>query len=273
VHVRDLFDVTREYQNPPRYLNFYTWKDAGGQWRRTRAVSLSVLMKPASRSRTLTCRPTPPWSAPARNSRMISSSHRTSISPCRSASHVSLFMKSLWEAVLLIIAVAFVGFWEWRSPRCWRSPSRWTLAMTFGMMRALGIDLQQVSIASLIIALGLLVDDPVVAGDAIKRQIEAGHKRLTAAWLGPTRLANAIVFATATNIAAYLPLLLMEEDTGRFIYSLPVVMTCALVASRLVSMTFVPLLAFHLLRRKKTERDPARRKRGEGLLPGSGLGH
>ena len=47
-----------------------------------------------------------------------------------------------------------------------------TLAMTFGMMMALGIDLQQVSIATLIIALGLLVDDPVVAGDAIKRDLD-----------------------------------------------------------------------------------------------------
>ena len=102
-----------------------------------------------------------------------------------------------------------------------------TLAMTFGMMYLLGIDLQQVSIASLIIALGLLVDDPVVAGDAIKRELSAGDPPIQAAWLGPTKLATAILFATITNIVAYLPLLLLTGNQGEFLYSLPIVMACA----------------------------------------------
>jgi multidrug efflux pump subunit AcrB len=105
-----------------------------------------------------------------------------------------------------------------------------------------------VSIASLIIALGLLVDDPVVAGDAIKRDLAAGHSRLISAWLGPTKLAKAILFATITNIVAYLPFLLLAGDSGRFVYSLPIVIGCSLVASRLVSMTFIPLLGYYLLR-------------------------
>ena len=83
------------------------------------------------------------------------------------------------------------------------------------MMHVLGIDLQQVSIASLIIALGLLVDDPVVAGDAIKRDLAAGQPRVVAAWLGPTKLATAIMFATITNIVAYLPFLMLPGDTGQ----------------------------------------------------------
>ena len=78
------------------------------------------------------------------------------------------------------------------------------------------------SIASLIIALGLLVDDPVVAGDAIKRALNEGKNPIVAAWLGPTKLATAILFATITNIVAYLPLLLITGDTGKFIYTLPI---------------------------------------------------
>ena len=69
-----------------------------------------------------------------------------------------------------------------------------TLLMTFGMMAMLGMDLQQISIATLIIALGLLVDDPVAAGSS----------RSVAAWLGPTKLATAILYATISNIVAYL---------------------------------------------------------------------
>ena len=103
----------------------------------------------------------------------------------------------------------------------------------------LGIDIQQVSVASLIIALGLLVDDPVVASDAIKRGLAEGEARDVAPWLGPTKIASAIMYATLTNVVAYLPFLLITGTTGEFIYSLPVVMTYALVASRLASMTFI----------------------------------
>src|SRR5207344_323337 len=129
-----------------------------------------------------------------------------------------------------------------------------TLAMTFGMIHVLGIDVQQVSIAALIIALGLLVDDPVVAGDAIKRDLALGHPPIIAAWLGPTKLARAILFATITNIVAYLPFLTLPGDVGKFIFTLPVVLTCALVASRVVSMTFIPLLGYYFLRPSKHEK-------------------
>jgi multidrug efflux pump subunit AcrB len=159
-------------------------------------------------------------------------------------------MGSLWEAVALVVIVSLIGFWEWRSALLMALSIPITLAMTFGMMFLAGIDLQQVSIAALIIALGLLVDDPVVAGDAIKRDLAAGHSRLVAAWWGPTKLAKAILFATITNIVAYVPFLTLPGDPGKFIYSLPVVIGCSLVASRVVSMTFIPLLGYYLLRPK-----------------------
>src|SRR5262249_46316703 len=133
------------------------------------------------------------------------------------------------------------------------------------LMRMLGLDVQQVSIASLIIALGLLVDDPVVAGDAIKRDLNKGLPNLIAAWLGPTKLATAIMFATATNIVAYLPFLTLSGDSGRFIYSLPIVLTASLVASRLVSMTFIPLLGYHLLRGSKRPEPSIEARREQGF--------
>ena len=77
-----------------------------------------------------------------------------------------------------------------------------TLAMTFGMMHVLGIDLQQVSIATLIIALGLLVDDPVSGGDAIKRELATGHPPVIASWLDQRN--SRPQFFAITNIVAYL---------------------------------------------------------------------
>src|SRR5262249_55536426 len=154
--------------------------------------------------------------------------------------NVELFMTSLYEAIGLVILVSLLGFWEWRSALLIALSIPLTLLMTFGMMHLVGMDLQQVSIATLIIALGLLVDDPVVAGDAIKRGLAAGSSRSLAAWLGPTKLATAILYATVTNIVAYLPFMILTGTMGQFLYSLPIVMTCALVASRVVSMTFIP---------------------------------
>src|SRR5690349_763794 len=118
-----------------------------------------------------------------------------------------LFMSSLYEAIGLVILVSLVGFWEWRSALLMALSIPLTLLLTFEMMSLLGLDIQQISVASLIIALGLLVDDPVVAGDAIKRELADGQPRRIGAWLGPSKLSTAILYATITNIVGYLPFL------------------------------------------------------------------
>ena len=91
-------------------------------------------------------------------------------------------MEALYEAIGLVVLIALIGFWEWRSALLMALSMPTTLAMTFGMANMVHVDLQQVSIATLIIA---LVDDPVVANDAIKRELAAGIPRVHAAWLGP----------------------------------------------------------------------------------------
>lgn len=262
VYLRDVVEIVRGYEGPPSFLNFFSQPDANGQWRRHRAVTLAVSMRPGEQISALgrevnRCLEGLKDRLP--HDLVIA---RTSDQPLQVKESVDLFMNSLYEAILLVVLVALVGFWEWRSALLMALSIPVTLAMTFGMMHLLGIDLQQVSIASLIIALGLLVDDPVVAGDAIKRELDQGQPRLTAAWLGPTKLATAILYATITNIVAYLPLLILSGDLGRFIYSLPVVLTCSLVASRVVSMTFVPLLAYYLLRPSQKKAAQAGPRRG-----------
>ena len=73
------------------------------------------------------------------------------------------------------------------------------------------------------------------------------------------------MFATVTNIIAYIPFLLLTGTMGEFLYSLPIVMTCALVASRLASMTFVPLLGYYLLRPDKKPEKPIEERRTTGF--------
>ncbi|TMA37216.1 MAG: efflux RND transporter permease subunit, partial [Deltaproteobacteria bacterium] len=159
---------------------------------------------------------------------------RTSDQPRQVKEKVDLFLVSFYEAIAIIVLIGLIGFWEWRSALLLALSIPLTLALSYAFMYLLGIDIQQMSIAALIISLGLLVDDPVVAGDAIKRELDSGKPGRVAAWLGPTRLARAIFFATVTNIVAYLPFLIMSGDVGRFIFR-----------------TFVPLLGHALLREHK----------------------
>lgn len=253
VYLRDLFEISRGYESPPRFLNKYTWRGKDGQWSRTRAVTLAVFMRPGMQIGAFG----QAVDAALTEARQLLPEDvviaRTSDQPRQVSENVDLFMSSLYEAVALVVLVALVGFWEWRSAAVLALSIPITLFMTYGFMHLLGIDLQQISIASLIIALGLLVDDPVVAGDAIKRDLALGHPPIIASWLGPTKLARAILFATITNIVAYLPFLTLPGDVGKFIFTLPIVLTCSLVASRLVSMTFVPLLGYYFLRPSKHE--------------------
>lgn len=164
---------------------------------------------------------------------------------------VERFLACFLDAVIIVILVALL-LMEWRSALVVALAIPVTVSLTFIGMHAIGIPLHQISIAALIIALGMLVDDPVVASDAINRELAGGRPREVAAWLGPWRLRRAIVFATTINILAFLPLALLPGDKGAFILALPLVVTLALVASRLVSVTFIPMLGYHLLRGQRS---------------------
>jgi multidrug efflux pump subunit AcrB len=265
VYLRDLVDISRAYETPTRYLNYMVAREANGQWHRNRAITLAVQMRSGEQigkfgievdKALATVLPTlPPDLIVA----------RTSDQPRQVHDLVSLLMSSLYEAIVLVVVVALIGFWDWRAAMLMAASIPLTLAMTFGIIHVLHIDIQQVSIATLIIALGLLVDMPVVAGDAIKRELGSGSPRDLASWMGPTKLAKAIIFATITNIVAYLPFLMLTGDTGFFLYSLPVVMTSTLVASVIVSFTFMPLIAYYLIKPPKEAERPMSERRTHGF--------
>ena len=277
--LRDLVDIVRGYEDPPGVMNYRSVKvDADdpperklpgeltlglagendeerplpkhAQLQTTRAVTLSVRQVKGTQIETF-----------ARDVEAALDSlqgelpsdlqiERIHNEPKEVKEKVRQFDQNLIEAIAIVVLVAIV-FMEWRSALLVAVSIPLTVAMTIGSCQLLGIDLQQVSIAAMIIALGLLVDDPVVAGDAINRELAHGAPPDVAAWLGPQKLARAILYATITNCVAFLPLLLVRGKTGEFIYSLPIVVTASLVSSRIVSMTFVPLLGYYVLRGQK----------------------
>ncbi len=265
LYLRDVVDISRAYETPTRYLNYLVSRDANGTWHRDRSITLAVQMRSGEQifkfgSAVDKALANVRLQLPAD---LIVA--RTSDQPRQVKELVSLLMGSLYEAIALVVIVALVGFWDWRAAMLMAASIPLTLAMTFGIIHVLNIDIQQVSIATLIIALGLLVDMPVVAGDAIKRELGSGSPPDLASWIGPTKLAKAIVFATITNIVAYLPFLMLTGDTHFFLYSLPVVMTCTLVASVIVSFTFIPLIAYYLIKPPKQIEPPISERRQHGF--------
>ncbi len=265
VYLRDLVDISRGYQSPANYLNYYTWRDTDGHWRRSRAVTIAIYMRDQKQIAKFG------ESIDAKLAQL----HRilppdlitvhTSDQPLQVKENIHLFLRALYEAIILVVIVSLIGFWEWRLALIMALAIPITLAMTFGVVYMLGIDLQQVSVATLIIALGLLVDVPVVSGDGIKRGLADGLPRKVAAWLGPTKLATAIFFATITNVIAYLPFLMLTGNTGQFLKSLPIVMTASLLCALVVSMTFIPFLGYYIQRPPKKKELTIEEKRERGF--------
>lgn len=264
VYLRDLVDVVPGYQSPPQFLNFFTHPTESGKWHRSPAITLAIDMRAGQQIGEFGQNVFAALEGLEGRLPDDLILARTSDQPRQVSENIDLFMTALYEAVILVVLAAWIGFREWRAALLMSISMPLTLAMTFGVISAMGIELQQVSIATLIIALGLLVDDPVVAGDSIKRSLAAGHPCGVAAWLGPTKLAGAIMFATVTNIVAYLPFLLLTGNTGDFLQSLPIVMATTLICSRIVSMTFVPLLGYYLLHPDATG-NPIEVRREKGL--------
>jgi len=251
VYLRDVFSVRRGYESPRGYhFNLFARTENSTRLAPQRAVLVSVEMREGTKigefyeqAKELTA---------SFEKQLPAGMHITAISnqPESVAKRVNLFLKTFLEAVIVVVVVALF-LMDWRSAVVVAMAIPLTIALTFSGMHLLGIPLHQISIAGLIITLGILVDNPVVAADGINRELAHGKPRDVAVWLGPVRLFRPILFGTIINIAAFLPLALLPDDTGVFIFALPAVVTLSLAASLLVSYTFTPMLGHYVLRGQK----------------------
>ncbi len=119
--------------------------------------------------------------------------------------------------------------------------------MAIGWLDFSGYGLQQMSIVGLIIALGLLVDNAIVVTESIHREKKLGLDINQAAASGTSKVAWAIASGTITTMLAFLPMLMIQSNTGDFIRSMPVTVVLVLLASLFVALTLTPLLASKLL--------------------------
>lgn len=160
---------------------------------------------------------------------------------------VSNFVTNLWQAILVVLLVALL-MTGWRPAVVMAAAVPLCMITSLAIVRMFGVDLEQFSIASLIIALGMIVDNAIVVSDHTATLLRQGETKLRAAYRGASELAVPILTSTLTTVAAFLPLLTIPGATGEYIRSLPIVVSTTLLASYFVAMTVTPILCFWVLK-------------------------
>ncbi len=174
---------------------------------------------------------------------------------------VGEFVKVLIEAVLIVLLVSFVALGLHKGGRYgWYVDMRpgWVvaitiplvLAMTFLAMNYWGIGLHKISLGSLIIALGLLVDDAIIAVEMMVRKMEEGYDRVRAATFAYEVTAMPMLTGTLITAAGFLPIGMAKSTVGEYTFAIFAVTVIALVLSWWVSVYFVPYLGTLLLKVK-----------------------
>ncbi len=159
---------------------------------------------------------------------------------------VGEFTESLMEAIAIVLAVSFLAL-GWRPGIVVAVAIPLVLAITFVLMKLAGISLQRISLGALIIALGLLVDDAMIAVEMMITKMEEGFDRIKAATFAYTSTAFPMLTGTLVTIAGFVPVGFAQSGAGEYCFSLFAVVGIALVVSWLVAVLFTPLTGVFIL--------------------------
>lgn len=172
---------------------------------------------------------------------------------------ISEFVKVLIEAIVIVLAVSFLSLGLHSKP--FRIDTRpglvvgltipLVLALTFLAMSFFNINLHKISLGALIIALGLLVDDAIIAVEMMVRKLEEGYSRFDAAIFAYDSTAIPMLTGTLITAAGFLPIALAQSAAGEYTYSIFAVTAIALILSWFVAVIFVPYIGYWLLKSSK----------------------
>lgn len=175
---------------------------------------------------------------------------------------ISDFVSNLLQAIVIVclVMLCFLGL---RTGLVVASLIPVAIILTVLVMPTLGIGLDQVSLAALIIALGMLVDNSIVMSESVMVQMERGKKAVDAAIDASQELRVPLLISSLTTAAAFLPIYLAESQTGEYCAAIFEVVTTTLLISWLVSITMIPILCILFIRVKKKPKvkDPYKKSR------------
>ena len=166
------------------------------------------------------------------------------------ANRINDFFKNLLQGIFLVGIVIFL-FLGWRASFIIVTLIPICAILALAILNGAGFGLQQISIASLVLALGLLVDNGIVVIENITRFIEDGYSKSEAALQGTNEVAFAILSSTITTLLSFFPLTQLGEGAGLFLQSLPLTVILTLIISLLLALSFSPIMSKWLLRKHK----------------------
>ncbi|MGD8942832.1 MAG: efflux RND transporter permease subunit, partial [Desulfobacterales bacterium] len=247
IQLKDIVTVYRGYEDPPRDMVYFN-----GQ--RTIVISVSI---------------TPGVNAVDFGQRLTRKlDYLESELPIGYALEYATFQPDLVETavagglsnvyqtlvIVLVVVMLFLGV---RTGLIVGSFVPMTMLLGLITMRFFGIELERVSIASSIIALGMLVDNGIVIAEDIRSRLERGEERNAACRATGKTLAIPLLTSSLTTIFAFLPMLLIDGQTGEYAFSLPMVVILLLLSSWFLSMYMTPAMCFWFMKVKAPKNAPA----------------
>ncbi|MGA8006818.1 MAG: efflux RND transporter permease subunit [Burkholderiales bacterium] len=178
--------------------------------------------------------------------------HQVSDQPAVVKTAIGEFMAALGEAVAIVLVVSFLSLGA-RTGLVVALTIPLVLAGTFLAMYYFGIDLQRVSTGALIIALGLLVDDAMIAVEMMARKLEEGFDKVTAATYAYSTTAFPMLSGTLITAAGFLPIATAKSTTGEYTFSIFAVTTTALIISWFAAVTATPFIGSLLLKEHRVD--------------------
>jgi len=163
------------------------------------------------------------------------------------AHSIDEFFEALVEALIIVLAVSFISI-GWRAGMVVAITIPLVLCATFAVMAVMGIDLQRISLGALIIALGLLVDDAMIAVEMMERKLDEGLDKISAASFAYTSTAFPMLTGTLVTTAGFIPVGFAKSTAGEYVNSLFWVVGIALITSWIAAVYFTPWIGNMVLK-------------------------
>ena len=237
LRISDVADVHRGFNDPPAPRMRFMGQDA---------IGLAVAMKDGGDILVLGKALETEFERLQKNLPAGMQLSKVSDQPAAVKSSVGEFVQVLVEALAIVLLVSFFSLGV-RTGLVVALTIPLVLAMTFAAMYYLGIGLHKISLGALVLALGLLVDDAIIAVEMMAIKMEQGYDRLKAASFAWTSTAFPMLTGTLITAAGFLPIAMAQSSTGEYTRSIFQVVTIALLASWIAAVVFVPYLGALLL--------------------------
>ena len=237
LRISDVADVHRGFNDPPAPRMRFMGQDA---------IGLAVAMKDGGDILVLGKALETEFERLQKNLPAGMQLSKVSDQPAAVKSSVGEFVQVLVEALAIVLLVSFFSLGV-RTGLVVALTIPLVLAMTFAAMYYLDIGLHKISLGALVLALGLLVDDAIIAVEMMAIKMEQGYDRLKAASFAWTSTAFPMLTGTLITAAGFLPIAMAQSSTGEYTRSIFQVVTIALLASWIAAVVFVPYLGALLL--------------------------